>query len=221
MKIDCLVLGSFETNAYILRPSDKPGPCVVIDPGPESEALMDVLRFGGLKPAAVILTHGHVDHIAGVSEMDKAFPGIPLYIHRLDLPMLTDPVKNLSAFLGAPCEVSRSAVPVEDGGSIEEGGLRLKVIHTPGHTPGGMSLYHEIDGVLFTGDALFQGSIGRTDFPGGRHAELVTGIRKRLLVLPEETRVFPGHGPETSIGLEKRHNPFRKEKGSGYQFTRR
>ena len=210
MKIDCVVLGSFETNAYVVRHQDQAGPCVVIDPGLEPEALMDVLRSGNLRPTSVILTHGHVDHIAGVMEVDKAFPGMKIYVHRLDAPMLSNSVTNLSVFLVTRCEVGQPNVLVEDGQIIEEAGLRLQVIHTPGHTPGGISLYSEIDGVLFTGDALFNESIGRTDFPGGNHAELVMGIQKRLLVLPEQTQVYPGHGPGTTIGWEKRHNPFLK-----------
>jgi glyoxylase-like metal-dependent hydrolase (beta-lactamase superfamily II) len=124
--------------------------------------------------------------------------------------MLSNSVTNLSVFLAARCEVGRPNVLVEDGQIIEEAGLRLQVIHTPGHTPGGISLYSEIDGVLFTGDALFNESIGRTDFPGGDHAELLASIQKSLLVLPEQTQVYPGHGPGTTIGWEKRHNPFLK-----------
>jgi hydroxyacylglutathione hydrolase len=208
MKIDCVVLGCFQTNAYVVRDQDQAGPGVVIDPGLEPDVLMDFLRSESVKPNAVVLTHGHVDHIAGVMDVIHVFPDVKLYVHRLDAPMLSDSVVNLSVFLAAPCEIDQPNTLVEDGQVIEEAGLRLQVIHTPGHTPGGISLYSKIDDVLFTGDALFNESIGRSDFPGGDPAELVSSIRKRLLVLPEQTRVYPGHGSETTIAWERRHNPF-------------
>ena len=214
MKIDCVVSDDFQVNTYVLRCRDQAGPCVVIDPGLGPEKLVDLLRSGSMDPAAVILTHGHVDHIAGVREIGKAFPHTRLYVHRLDAPMLSDPRANLSALFSVPCEIGRPDVLVEDGQIIEEADLRLQVIHTPGHTPGGISLYCRADGVVFTGDALFAGSVGRTDFPGGDHEQLITAIDQKLMALPEETQVLPGHGPGTTIGWERGHNPFLKRSRS-------
>jgi hydroxyacylglutathione hydrolase len=206
MEIQCHIAGSFETNCYLLRADPAASQAVLIDAGMEPDELAE--RVGGLSLAATILTHGHADHIGGLQGLRRAFPLMRLYIHRLDAAMLSDPAQNLSYLAGAALRLEPADVLMDDGDRIDVAGLCLKVIHTPGHTAGGISLYHEAEGVVFTGDALFAGSIGRTDFPGGSHRRLVEGIRSRLMVLPDQTRVYPGHGPSTSIGWEKAHNPF-------------
>ena len=209
MKIDCLVLGPYETNCYVLRRSDAVSDCLIIDPGLGGGVLIEFLRKHELKPVAVILTHGHIDHIAGLAQLHQsANPGIRVYIHELDAEMLGDPEANLSAVAGCPFTSAPTQATVADGDRIEQAGIKLRVLHVPGHTPGGICLYCEEDGVVFTDDALFAESIGRSDFPGGDMRQLVTSIKQKLCVLPDNTVVYSGHGPSTTIGREKAHNPF-------------
>jgi len=219
MEIDCVVLGDFETNCYVLRSVARAKDCVIIDAGLGANELIDFLKRRQLNPVAVILTHGHIDHIAGVAELCRHFQNIKLYVHRLDADMLGDSKMNLAAMsptlhsycdgaMGTSLKTCGADALLEDGVVIEAAELKLRVLHTPGHTPGGVCLYCEADGVVFTDDALFAGSIGRTDFPGGDTAQLLKGIRQKLLSLPEDTVVYPGHGPQTTIAQEKQSNPF-------------
>ena len=208
MKIDCLVLGEYETNCYVLRSSDAAKDCLVVDPGLGSEELIGFLRERQVAPVAVVLTHGHIDHIAGLAALRRSFPGIEVFIHALDAEMLGKPVANLSGLMGRAFAAEPADILLEDGDRIEQAGVRLQVLHTPGHTPGGLCLYSSGGGVVFTDDALFAESIGRTDFPGGSMSRLVRSIKEKLWVLPDETVVYPGHGPSTTIAREKAHNPF-------------
>ena len=208
MKIDCLILGAYETNCYVLRNNDAAKDCLIIDPGLEAEELIELLDEQQLNPVAVVLTHGHIDHIAGIAAMRSRFPEINIYIHNLDAGMLTEPGKNLSAMTGAAFTTEPEDVSLQEGEIIDPAGVKLLVLHTPGHTPGGISLYSKEDGIAFVGDTLFAGSIGRTDFPGGSMSQLLAGVREKLFTLPEETKVYPGHGPATTIAAEKAHNPF-------------
>lgn len=208
MKIDCLILGAYETNCYVLRNNDAARDCLVIDPGLEAGELIEFLDEQQLNPVAVVLTHGHIDHIAGVKVVRKHFPEIKVYIHNLDAAMLTEPGKNLSAMTGAAFVTEPEDVSLKEGDVIDLAGVKLLVLHTPGHTPGGISLYSQEDGVAFVGDTIFAGSIGRTDFPGGSMSQLLASVREKLFTLPEETKACPGHGPETTIAEEKAHNPF-------------
>jgi glyoxylase-like metal-dependent hydrolase (beta-lactamase superfamily II) len=151
------------------------------------------------------LTHGHTDHIGALAFVQEA-TGAAVLIHTADAAMLTGPAKNIP-FLGGTKKQSKAADRLlQEGDLIEVGKISIKVIHTPGHTPGGICL--AIDNILFTGDTLFAGSIGRTDFPGGSHRQLIESIKKKLLAFPPETIVYPGHGPATTIGEEKKYNPF-------------
>jgi glyoxylase-like metal-dependent hydrolase (beta-lactamase superfamily II) len=208
MKIDRLVLGDFETNCYIVRSSEQAANCLIIDTGLDVQPLLAFIEHHKLSPAAVILTHGHIDHIAGVDALRAKFPSLSTYIHKLDAELLTDSAGNLSFMTGKSFSAGRADCIVEDGDTINQAGIKLRVIHTPGHTPGGMCLYAEQEGVVFVGDTLFAGSVGRTDFPGGDMKKLIEGIKHKLLTLPEDTIVYPGHGPETTIGHEKTDNPF-------------
>lgn len=208
MKIDRLILGDFQTNCYVVRADESARECLVIDTGLDSRDMIAFLTRQGLTPRAVILTHGHVDHIAGLAALRSRFPGLRVYIHKLDGRMLTDSQANLSEMAMLPFETEAADVLLEDGDTVQEGGIVLKVLHTPGHTPGGICLYAETEGVVFAGDTLFADGVGRTDFPGGDWDQLLHGIRTKLFALPEQTAVYPGHGMRTTIGREKASNPF-------------
>jgi glyoxylase-like metal-dependent hydrolase (beta-lactamase superfamily II) len=195
--IDRLVLGSLQTNCYCLRVTRTAQDCLIIDTGADRvEPLIDSLKKNSLRPAAVVFTHGHFDHVSGVTLLAKHFPEVEPIIHRDDAAALVGKVEDVKVRL------------VKQDGPIELAGIRLEAFHTPGHTPGGISLYCRSGGVVFTGDTLFAGSVGRTDLEDGSHEELTEGIKKKLLVLPEQTVVYPGHGPATTIGKERRSNPF-------------
>ncbi len=208
MKIDCLVLGEYATNCYVLQKSESSKDCLIIDTGLEAGELVEFLRKEKLKAVAVVLTHGHIDHISGLLKLRRVYPDIKVYIHKLDAEMLTGDVGNLSMLTGEQFTTDPADFLVKEGDVISEAGIILKVLHTPGHTPGGICLYSENDGIVFSGDTLFADSVGRTDFPGGSMAQLIKGIVEKLLPLPDETIVYPGHGPQTTIAREKEYNPF-------------
>jgi len=208
MKIDHLILGAYETNSYVLRQNDTSQDCLIIDTGLDAVRLIDFLTNQQFNPLALVLTHGHVDHIGGGTVLRKSFPDLKVYIHKLDAEMLSDPQANLSGMTGMPFKTDPEDISLDEQDVIELAGIELLVFHTPGHTPGGISLYSKQDGVVFVGDTLFADSVGRTDFPGGSAEQLISSIKEKLLVLPDETKVYPGHGPATTIGHEKVYNPF-------------
>ena len=208
MKIDTLVLGEYQTNCYILRAADNSPDCLIIDTGLEARPILDFLSQNTLTPAAVVLTHGHIDHIVALDALRPAFPELRVYIHRLDAPALSDTRRNLSEMFGLRFRTKEADRLLEDGDIVEEANIALEVLHTPGHTPGGISLYAPEAAALFTGDTLFAASIGRTDFPFASMDQLAQSIRQKLYTLPDETVCYPGHGPKTTIGSEKKHNPF-------------
>lgn len=208
MKITNIILGEYQTNSFCVTAEDSAKDCLIVDTGLSPQPLIDHLQNGELNPVVVIYTHGHLDHTFGVKALRENWPNIKVAIHKDDADMLTDASKNLSAAMGMPLEFSPADIILNDGDQVDFAGVKFKVIHTPGHTPGGISLYSESEKLLFAGDTLFATSIGRTDFPGGNHDLLITSIRTKLLVLPDETKVYTGHGPETTIGQEKKFNPF-------------
>ena len=208
MKIDCLMLGEYQTNCYVLRSGEEATDCLVVDPGLGVEDLIAFLDEREIAPVAVLLTHGHIDHIAGIGALRRSYPDIKVLIHELDAEMLSDSATNLSDLMGRGFTAEPADVVLKDGSWIEQAGIRLQVLHVPGHSPGGICLYSSEEGIVFTDDALFAESIGRTDFPGGSMSRLVGCIREKLWPLPDETVVYPGHGPETTIAREKVCNPF-------------
>lgn len=207
MKIYPLVLGAFETNCYIVQDENRTD-CVIIDTGLQSEPLIDFLSEKDLRPTAVILTHGHADHIEGVGLLRENWPDIKVYIHKKDSEMLTKPASNLSMLTGNTFKTEPADQIVSDSDIIEEAGIKLQVLHTPGHTPGGISLWNEQQKIVFTGDSLFADSVGRTDFPGGDMNQLIKAIKGKLMTLDDETVCLPGHGPQTMIKKEKLHNQY-------------
>jgi hydroxyacylglutathione hydrolase len=207
MKIDCLIIGAYQTNCYILH-NEQAGDCVIIDAGLDPGRLISFIEQQKLNPVAVVLTHGHIDHIAAVPALREQFPAMKVYIHSLDAEMLTEPLANLSVLSGYDFSTEQADCLLNDGDTIEQAGIKLKVLHTPGHTPGGISLYLQKQKVVFAGDALFEDSVGRTDFPGGNMEQLLNGIKEKLLTLSADTKVYPGHGPATTIGREKAHNQY-------------
>jgi glyoxylase-like metal-dependent hydrolase (beta-lactamase superfamily II) len=208
MEIDGLILGSYQTNSYILREDESAEDCLIVDTGLEAGGLIDFLGEHKLNPVSVVLTHGHADHIRGVALLRDKFSVIKVYIHRLDTKMLTGDVSNLSLIEGIRFSTEPADFALEEGDVVEQAGIKLKVLHTPGHTPGGICLYSEDEGIAFSGDTLFCAGVGRTDFPGGSMTRLLKSIREKLFVLPDETVVYPGHGPVTTIAQEKADNPY-------------
>ena len=205
LQIDTFVLGPFETNTYVLRSGER---CWVVDPAIGAQELLDFLVSRQIEPEAILLTHGHGDHIAGICELANRFESLKVLCPEADRHMLTDPEANLSAQFGVPIVVSANCDSINPGDLLSLGDMQWAVLDTSGHTRGGVSFYCAEADTVITGDALFAGSIGRTDFPGGSASRLLGNIRNNLMVLGDQTRVLPGHGPETTIGRQRAENPF-------------
>lgn len=196
--------GIYEANCYIIY-SKNLLEGIVIDPGGDEDKILDFINEKNISIKYIVLTHGHGDHIGGVKELTKRL-NLPLLIHEDDLELVKDATLNLSNIMAmGPTELEPDAF-LKDGESIEFGDLVGEIIHTPGHTKGGISI--KVGNYLFTGDTLFQGSIGRTDLQGGDFNTIINSIKNKLLILPEDTIVLPGHGGESTIGRERLTNPF-------------
>ncbi len=206
MKIDHLILGAFETNCYVLRTTESAKDCLIIDTGLQADRLVRFLKQHDLNPVAVVLTHGHPDHAAGVAILRESFPDIKVCIHKNDADMLTEAQSDFGLLVGGVSGTEPADLILEEE-VIEHAGIKLQVLHTPGHTSGGICLYSEQEGIVFTDDTLFADSVGRTDL-GGNMTQLLKSIREKLFTLPDDTKVYPGHGPTTTIAHEKQYNQF-------------
>jgi len=199
-----VLLAEFQTNTWLMWDTESKE-AILVDPSAPSNTLLNKIRVMELKLKLIVNTHGHGDHIGGNSYFANALQA-PIAIHRLDAEMLTDNRKNFSEYMGFSLAIHPADQILEDGDEIAMGDYQIKVIHTPGHTRGGICLL--AGKYLISGDTLFERSIGRTDLPGGDHAAIINAIKTKLFCLADDTLVFPGHGPTTAIGLEKANNPF-------------
>jgi len=207
--IDVIVSRPFMENTLIVSERGR-SDCVVVDPGFEPQKIVTHLERKQLEPALILLTHGHADHIAGNAALRNVWPQLPIVIGTNDAELLLDPIANLSSLGGVPVVSPAADRLVKEGDVVEAAGMQLHVLDIPGHSPGHVVyvLPTESPMIVLGGDVLFQGSIGRCDFPGGDMDLLVGGIRQKLFTLPHDAIVYPGHGPATTVGEERRTNPF-------------
>ena len=206
MHIESILVGAFGVNCFVLWGDD--GKAVVVDPGAEPELLISALREKKLEIAAYWLTHGHIDHISALDGMLKMHPA-PVFMHPEDSKWAFTPLNTFPPYDRCPA-VPADLRPLANGQIIEAGGVQARVVHTPGHTPGCVCFHLESEQTLISGDTLFQGSVGRTDLPGGDFETLRKSLRV-LTALDPATRVCPGHGPDTSIAIELSYNPFLRD----------
>ena len=204
MKIDVVAVGGYQANCYLVY-DPAAGEAILVDPGSDADKIIQMITQAGVKVGAIVNTHGHVDHI-GANDGVSNYANVGVAIHQADAAMLANPSLNLSMFTGEETSQAGPRRLLQDGDEIAVVGVQLKVLHTPGHTPGGICLLG--DGFVLTGDTLFNSSVGRSDFPGGSHQQLIASIKAKLMTLPEDTIVYPGHGPSSTIGYESQHNPF-------------
>ncbi|MBU4311563.1 MAG: MBL fold metallo-hydrolase [Candidatus Omnitrophica bacterium] len=200
MIIETIVVGMMETNCYIVG-DESTKEAFIIDPGSDYKKIKNIIDKGGLKPQAVINTHGHGDHIGANNNFD-----LPVWIHGADAEFLQDPSKNLSGALGFLLKTKAASRILKEGEVLTAGRVKLEVMHTPGHTPGSICL--KGDSAIFTGDTLFCEGIGRTDLAYGSEEDILSSIKEKLFILPDDYAVYPGHGPCSTIGHEKHNNPF-------------
>lgn len=205
LKIGRIVMGVCQTNCYFLYEEDSKH-CIFIDPADHGDVLFQKLKQAGFIVDAILITHGHFDHIWGAQQL-RGLSGAKIYALDKEEELLLDVNKNLSESAGRGCTLKVNEF-VHDGQEIELMGQKIKVIATPGHSIGGCCYYFEEAGMLIAGDTLFLESIGRTDFITGSESQLIRSVREKLFLLPDDTKVYPGHGPETTIGHEKKYNPF-------------
>ena len=211
LQVHPIVSLPFQENTYVVWRAER-SDALVIDPGLDPDAILAFLDERSLDVAVILDTHGHADHIAGNEALKQRFPGAPLIIGVNEVALLSDPDLNMSSPFGFAIVSPPADQLVNEGDVLEFAGFRLEVREIPGHSPGHVVfvLHDELPIVVFGGDVLFRGSIGRTDFPGGSFETLAAGIRTKLYTLPDDAVVYPGHGPVTTVGHEKRTNPFVK-----------
>lgn len=206
MKIEGFPVGSLQANCYVLADGDR---AVIVDPGGDADDILQQIDRSGLHVHEIWLTHAHFDHVGALAEVVASLPsGVPVRMHPADAPLLANAAQAAAAWgvrIPAP---PTETVDLADGQTLELGGTAVTCLHTPGHAPGHIAFWIPSEGVVLAGDALFRGSVGRTDLPFGDREALLRSIREALLTLPPETVVLPGHGPATDIGTEARSNPF-------------
>lgn len=203
MILERMEVGAFAANCYLVAcPETKEA--VIVDPGAEGRYIIRRVKELELKVKYIINTHGHIDHVGSNGEMKEAFD-VPILIHEKDISMFRSPQASLALFMGKG-RLKPADQTVREGDTFQAGNLKILVLETPGHTPGSITL--DINGSLFTGDTLFAGSIGRTDLPGGSYRQIIESIKTRILTYPDESEVYPGHGPPTTVGEERHFNPF-------------
>jgi len=204
MKILVMEVGMIGTNCYIAV-NEETNAGVVVDPGGDSDKILNVIKKHDIKIEAIFITHGHSDHIMGLDEVRKA-TGAKVYISKADEPMLKDADRNLSMFIGQNKTFAGADENFTDGQELVVAGIKFKILATPGHTPGGVCIL--ADNVVFCGDTVFAESIGRTDLPGGSYEDIIKSIKDKILPLADNVQLLPGHGPATTVGWERRRNPF-------------
>lgn len=212
MRIKTIVVGIFEVNCYLYW-DESTSDGVIIDPGADFDTIKSEVEKAGFLPKGLLLTHGHGDHIGAVKETLEYYD-IPLYAGEGEEELLTNAQKNLSATMGINLTTPLPNRLLKDEESINTGTLNFKILATPGHSPGGICYLDEINNILFCGDTLFFSSIGRTDFPGCSHQQLIDSIQTKIMTLPDSIKCYPGHGPATTVGAERINNPFLQ--GYGY-----
>jgi len=204
MKFDWIVVGALETNCFLVY-SENTRECLIVDPGADPDRIIQKVKSNNFKPTAIVNTHGHVDHVGANKPIKEEFD-IPLYIHKDDLKLLKS---ALQSGFGLMIGAKKSPPPdgfIKENDTLELGESYLKVLHTPGHSPGSISLFG--DGFVLSGDALFRGGVGRTDLPGGSWEKLQESIKKKIFSLPPDTLILPGHGPSTKVSFERKSNPY-------------
>lgn len=207
MRVRTFTGGPFAQNGY-LAVCDRSGAAVLIDPGAGASGMVRQLLAAGSTPAAILLTHAHLDHIDGIGTVREAFPDVPIHLHPADRPLYDAAPSQAAAFGLPPFAVPPPTHELTHGQRFPFGECTLEVRHAPGHSPGHVILWAEPDGLALVGDVVFAGSIGRTDLPGGDFRTLIESIRRQVLTLPPATRLLSGHGAETTVEWEARHNPF-------------
>lgn len=203
MKIEQIPVGPIQTNAFLVHEG---GVAFLVDPGDEALRLTARIHQLELELKAILITHAHYDHIGGVAELRQQFPDAELICHPDEIEAMTNPQANLSVYMGHSSVAGEADRTVNDGDTLEIGPFKIDVMHLPGHTRGHVVFL--VENHLFAGDTLFEGGVGRWDLPGGNGVQLIKGLRERLLALPDDTHVYPGHGSATTIGVERVSNPY-------------
>jgi len=206
VRIRSFELGPYATNCFVVTAGGDA--CWIVDAGFSPGELIEAVRAERLRCEKIILTHAHIDHIAGLGEIRRACEGVPVWAHPSEFSWFDDPALNLSGAMGMPFTTNPPDHALDEGDVLTLGDSEWSVLHTPGHSPGSLTLVEKKAGIAIVGDTLFSGSIGRSDFPTSNEADLHSSIREKIYALPDETVVYPGHGPNTRVGLEKTSNPY-------------